>query len=149
LSPGVEGALGWLAERLQPPGGAVIRGLEQDLAREATLDGAWSRFCETAWTLGFSELRLVPAPDLSEALCERHDFAPRPWPMPEPGNGRPNGQSTWAFGLTSDGRIVATVTAHRRLSRVDFEPQDLVAVLQRLVDRFVGTPAPPAPSLDQ
>jgi hypothetical protein len=55
----------------------VIRGLEQDLAREATLDGGWWRVCETAWALGFVELQLVPAPEVADLLVERHDFAPR------------------------------------------------------------------------
>ncbi len=162
-------ALGWLAERLQPSGDAAIRGLEQDLSREATLDGGWWRVCETAWTLGFVELRLVPVPEVADLLAERHAFAPRPWPMPDQNGGGPNAQSTWAFNLTTDGRTIASLSARRRLSRVDFEPMDFAAAVQGLIERFVAVPqgsggervagsghpdtaatvAAPVPSLDQ
>ncbi len=136
----VGGALGWLAERLQPSGDAAIRGLEQDLSREATLDGGWWRVCETAWTLGFVELRLVPVPEVADLLAERHDFAPRPWPMLDQNGGGLNAQSTWAFNLTTDRRTIATLTARRRLSRVDFEPMDFAVALQGLIERFVAAP---------
>jgi fermentation-respiration switch protein FrsA (DUF1100 family) len=131
-------ALDWLAERLQPSGDAAIRGLEQDLARESTLDASWWRVCETAWTLGFVELRMVPVPEMSDILVERQDFAPRPWPMPDAERGRPAAQSIWAFTLSRGGRTVATLTARRRLSRVDFEPLQFVRAIQGIVDRFVG-----------
>jgi hypothetical protein len=130
--------LGWLADRLQPSGDAVIRGLEQDLSRETTLDGGWWRVCETAWALGFVELRLVPAPEVADLLVGRHDFAPRPWPMPDQDDARSNAHSTWAFHLKADGRTIATLTARRRLTRMDFEPLHFVAAVQGLVDRFVG-----------
>jgi hypothetical protein len=134
-------ALDWLAERLQPSGDAAIRGLEQDLARESTLEGSWWRVCETAWTLGFVELRMVPVPDAADTLMERQDFAPRPWPLQDPGNGRPAAQSTWAFTLCRGGCPIATLTARRRLGRVDFEPLQLVRAIQGIVDRFVAVPA--------
>jgi len=137
VSSVVGGALDWLAERLQPSGDAAIRGLEQDLSREATLEGGWWRVCETAWALGFVELQLVPTPEVADLLAERHDFAPRPWPMLDHEDGRPVAQSTWAFNLTSGGRTIATLTARRRLSRVDFEPLQFVAVVQGLVGRVV------------
>lgn len=50
-------------------------------------------------------------------------------------------QATWAFRLTVAGRPVATVTARRRLGRVDFEPLRFVRAVQGLVDRFVVVPA--------
>jgi hypothetical protein len=125
-----------LAERLHPPGDAVLRGLEHDLSRETTLDGAWHRICETAWALGFVELRLIPAPDAADLLGDRQACVPRPWPLLDQDAGRPIAQSTWAFGLTRDGRPVATVSARRRLGRVDFEPTRFVAALQGLIDRF-------------
>lgn len=137
------GAVAWLAQRLQPPGDAILRGLEQDLTRETTLDGGWWRVCETAWTLGFVELRLVPAPEAAHLLAERYGFAPRPWPLLDRHDGRPNAESSWAFGLTVDGRHFATVTARRRLTRVDFEPQQFVAAVQGLVNRFVIGPSAP------
>jgi hypothetical protein len=143
--------LGWLAERLQPSGDAAIRGLEQDLAREATLEGGWWRVCEAAWTLGFVELQLVPTPEVADLLAERHDFAPRPWPMLDHEDGRPVARSTWAFSLTSGGRTIATLTARRRLTRVDFEPLQFAAVVQGLVERFavVRSADGPAPATGQ
>lgn len=130
-------ALDWLAERLQPSGDAAIRGLEQDLSRETTLEASWWRVCETAWTLGFVELQVVPVPGMADSLPERHDFAPRPWPRLDDGNGRPAAQSTWAFDLSRGGRTIATLTARRRLGRVDFEPLQLVRAIQGIIDRFV------------
>jgi hypothetical protein len=67
-------------------------------------------------------------------------FAPRPWPLLDQADGLPSAQSTWAFGLLAAGRPVATVTARRRLGRLDFEPLRFVAAVQGLVDRFVGVP---------
>ncbi len=131
-------ALDWLAERLQPSGDAAIRGLEQDLSRESTLEGSWWRVCETAWTLGFVELQLVPFPEMADSLPARHDFTPRPWPRPDEDDRRPAAQSTWAFNLSHGGRTVATLTARRRLGRVDFEPLRLVRAIQGIVDRYVG-----------
>ncbi len=137
MSTVVGEALDWLAEKLQPSGDAAIRGLEQDLSRESSLEGSWWRVCETAWTLGFVELRMVPVPEMADMLVERHDFAPRPWPLPDHGDGRPAAQSTWAFNLSCGGRTAATLTARRRLGRVDFEPLQLVRAIQGIVDRFV------------
>jgi hypothetical protein len=133
----VGGALDWLAGRLQPSGDAAVRGLEQDLSRETTLDGSWWRICETAWALAFVELQLVPTAEGAGLLAARHDFAPRPWPSLDHENGRPAPQSTWAFHLTAGGRVIATLTARRRLGRVDFEPLKLVAAIQGVIDRFV------------
>ncbi len=155
MSSVVGEALDWLAERLQPSGDAAIRGLEQDLSREATLDGSWWRICETAWALGFVELHLVPTAEGVDLLAGRQDFAPRPWPNVDDGEERPSAQSTWAFHLTAGGRTVATLTARRRLGRVDFEPLQLVATVQGVIDRFVAVgsadrpPAAPGhPTLD-
>ncbi len=157
MSSVVEGALDWLAERLQPSGDAAIRGLEQDLSRESTLEGSWWRVCETAWALGFVELQLEPTPEGADLLAERHDFAPRPWPLTGEGNGHPSGQSIWAFHLSAGGRTIATLTARRRLGRVDFEPLQFVAAIQRTIDRFVvvqsaglpaSAPAQPAGKLE-
>ena len=138
MSSVVGGALDWLAERLQPSGDAAIRGLEQDLLRETTLDGCWWHICETAWALGFVELQLLPTAEGMDLLAERQEFAPRPWPMLDQEDGRPSAQSTWAFHLTAGGRTVAMLTARRRLSRVDFDPLQLVAAIQKVVDRFVA-----------
>jgi hypothetical protein len=129
-----------LAESFVPPGDSALRGLEIDLSRVATLDQGWLRLCDTAWALGFVELRLVPVPDACGLLAERHAFAPRPWPMLDRSDGVSTAQSTWAFGLTLAGRPLATVTARRRLGRVDFEPLGFVAAMQGLVDQFVTAP---------
>ena len=137
MSSVVEGAWDWLAERLQPSGDAAIRGLEQDLSRETTLEGSWWRVCETAWALGFVEVELAPTPEGADLLAERRDVAPRPWPLVDDEERPPAAQSTWAFHLTSGGRAIATLTARRRLGRVDFEPMQFVAAIQRVVDRFV------------
>lgn len=134
----MESVLDWLAERLHPPGDAVLRGLEHDLSRETTLDGAWQRICEAAWALGFVELWVLPAPDAGHLLCDRYALAPRPWPLLDQGAGRPSAQSTWAFGLTRDGQPIATVSARRGLGRVDFDPTRFVAAVQGALDRFVG-----------
>jgi hypothetical protein len=137
VSTVVSEALDWLAERLQPSGDAAIRGLEQDLARESSFEASWWRVCETAWTLGFVELRMVPARDVADIVLDRHDFAPRPWPMADAEAGQPAAQSTWAFNLTGGGHTIATLTARRRLARVDFEPLQLVRAIQGIIDRFV------------
>jgi hypothetical protein len=133
----VGGALDWLAERLQPSGDAAIRGLEEDLSRQMTLDGCWWRICDTAWALAFVELRLAPTEEGVDLLAERHNFAPRPWPSLDREDGQPAPQSTWAFHLTAGGRVVATLTARRRLGRVDFEPLQFLAAVQGVIDRFV------------
>lgn len=135
--------LGHLVARLVrglfvPPGDLALRGLEHDLARVASLDQGWERLGHTAWALGFVELRLAPEPWAGDLLAERQALAPRPWPTLDR---RRQAHSTWSFSLTVAGRPAATVTARRRLSRVDFEPQRLVAALQGLVDRFVAAPA--------
>lgn len=129
-----------LAESLLPPGDYALRGLELDLSRVATFEQGWLRLCDTAWTLGFVELRLVPAAGASDLLTEMHASAPRPWPMLDRSDGLAASQSTWAFGLIRAGRPFATVTARRRLGRVDFEPLGFVAAMQGLVDRFVAEP---------
>lgn len=137
----VTGALARLAESLLPPGDGALRGLEQDLARVATLDQGWRRLCDTAWALGFVELRMVPTPEALSLLAERHAIAPRSWTELDPTGGLLRAQATWAFGLLAAGRPVATVTARRRLGRVDFEPLRFVRAVQGLLDRFVAAPA--------
>jgi hypothetical protein len=124
-----------------PPDDAALRGLELDLARVADLEEGWRRLCETAWVLGFVELRVVPEPEAAHLLAERQAFAPRPWLLPDRENAPRDAQSSWAFGLTVAGQRVGTVTARRRLGRVDFDPQRFVAAVQGLVDRFVAVPA--------
>jgi len=134
------GVLARLVRGLLPPGDAALRELELDLSRVADLEQGWRRLCETAWTLGFVELRMAPEPLAAGLLAERQAFAPRPWPLLDRADGLPSAQSTWAFGLLG-GRPVATVTARRRLGRLDFEPLRFVAAAQVLVDRFVAAPA--------
>jgi hypothetical protein len=129
-----------LKSLLLPPGDAALRGLELDLSRVADLEQGWRRLCDTAWALGFVELRLVPEADAVDLLAERQDFAPRPWPSLDRGGPR-RAQSTWAFGLVAGGRPLATVTARRRLGRLDFDPLRFVGAVQGLVDRFVAAPA--------
>ena len=134
------GVLARQVRGLLPPGDAALRGLELDLSRVADLEQGWRRLCETAWTLGFVELRMVPEPLAADRLAERQAFAPRPWPLLDRAGGLPDAQSTWAFGLLSGGRPVGTVTARRRFGRVDFEPLRFAAAVQVLVDRFVAVP---------
>ena len=129
-----------LLRSLLPPGDMALRGLELDLSRVADLEQGWRRLCETAWTLGFVELRMVPEPLAADLLAERQAFAPRPWPLLDRADGLRDAQSTWAFGLSSGGRPVGTVTARRRLGRLDFDPLRFVGAAQVLVDRFVAAP---------
>ena len=136
----LRGVLARLVGSLRPPGDAALRGLELDLSRVADLEQGWRRLCETAWTLGFVELRMAPEPEAADLLAERQAFAPRPWPLLDRTDGLPSAQSTWAFGLLAAGRPVATVTARCRLGRLDFEPLRFVAAVQVLVDRFAAVP---------
>ena len=49
----------------------ALRGLELDLSRVADLEQGWRRLCETAWTLGFIELRMAPEPEAADRFAER------------------------------------------------------------------------------
>ena len=77
--------LAWFAYRLRPTGDAALRGLEAELSRVTTFDEGWARVCDTAWSLGFVELRLLPLPGASDLLEERHGFAAAAAPRPGAG----------------------------------------------------------------
>ena len=64
----LRGVLARLVRSLRPPGDAALRGLELDLSRVGDLEQAWRRLCETAWTLGFVELRMAPEPEAADLL---------------------------------------------------------------------------------
>jgi UDP-GlcNAc:undecaprenyl-phosphate GlcNAc-1-phosphate transferase len=130
-----------LAAGVRPAGDAALRGLEEDLAGTRTLDEGWRRLCETAWTLGFKELHVVPQSDAVERCPELHGFAP-PYvhgertPLAE--------EATWSFFAEIDGRVVAEVVARRPLDRVDFEPGRFMAAVEGLVGRGREWPVTPA-----
>ena len=126
-----------LAAGVRPAGDAALRGLEEDLAGTRTLDAGWRRLCETAWTLGFKELRVLPQPKGVDACPELHAFAP-PY---EQGAQPPREEAAiWSFFAEIDGQFVAEVVARRPLDRVDFEPGRFVAAVEGLLRLGIASP---------
>jgi len=126
-----------LAAGVRPAGDAALRGLDEDLSRMDDPERGWRRLCETAWTLGFLELHIVPQPDVAETCPERHAFAPahhhaERMPLAE--------EATWSFFAEVGGHVVAEVVARRPLDRVDFEPGRFVAAVEGLVSREFAEP---------
>jgi hypothetical protein len=126
-----------LAAGVRPAGDAALRGLEEDLSRTDDPERGWRRLCETAWTLGFLELHVVPCPRLAEMCPERHAFAPahnhaERMPLGE--------EATWSFFAEIGGQVMAEVVARRPLDRVDFEPGRFVAAVEGLLSRGVARP---------
>jgi UDP-GlcNAc:undecaprenyl-phosphate GlcNAc-1-phosphate transferase len=126
-----------LASGLRASGDAALRGLEHDLSKVTDVDQGWRRLCQTAWSLGFTELHLTPKPDHVLSLPERHSFAP-PVTGPEAFEDPPAADATWSVDLVANGDVVAEVVARRPLDRVDFDPMRFAAVLEGLVARHLA-----------
>ena len=118
-------AIAELAGLVRPSGNDLLFGLDHDLGQVPTLDQGWRRLCETAWALGFVELRLSD-PAITPALSWLQATVP--------GGGA--AASSWAFELTLAGRRAAVMTARRGANGLEFDPERLVAAVQVLATRF-------------
>jgi hypothetical protein len=130
-----------LTAGLRASGDAALQGLELDLARTDDPEWAWSRLCETAWALGFRELRVVPRPDVEPGLSARAATAPHHAASGDRRNRL--GEAAWAFAVETGGRVVADVVARRVLDRTDFDPGRFVAAVQRVASLPAPSPAAP------
>jgi hypothetical protein len=119
-------AIAELAGLVKPSGNGLLFGLEDDLGQVPTCDQGWRRLCETAWPLGFVELRLTPDPAVAPGLPPCHATVP--------GGGA--AMSSWAFELALDGRRAAVVTARKGENGLEFDPTRFVGAVQVLVARF-------------
>jgi UDP-GlcNAc:undecaprenyl-phosphate GlcNAc-1-phosphate transferase len=128
-----------LTAGLRASGDAALQGLELDLARTDDPEWAWSRLCETAWALGFRELRVVPRPDVAPGLSARAATAPHHAASGD----RRLGEAEWAFAVETGGRVAADVVARRVLDRADFDPGRFVAAVQRVASLRAPRPAVP------
>ncbi len=124
-------AIAELAGLVRPSGNDLLFGLDHDLGLVPTLDQGWRRLCETAWALGFVELRIHPVLEAAPGLSGLHASAP--------GGGAV--AATWAFELTLAGRKAAVMTARKGDNGLDFDAKRFVAAVQVLVSRFGGTAA--------
>jgi UDP-GlcNAc:undecaprenyl-phosphate GlcNAc-1-phosphate transferase len=127
-----------LAAGVRPAGDAALRGLEEDLAGVSTLDQGWRRLCETAWTLGFKELHVVPQADTVETCPELHAFAP---PYVHEERLPRLEEATWSFVAEAGGRVVAEVVVRRPLDKIDFEPGRFIAAVEGLLSRGIASEA--------
>ena len=119
-------AIAELAGLVRPSGNDLLFGLEHDLGLVPTWDQGWRRLCETAWPLGFVELRFAPQPAVAPAL--------QPCRATVPGGGA--SASAWAFELTLDGRPAGVMTARKGENGLDFDSPRFVGAVQVLVARF-------------
>ncbi len=124
---------------MRASGDAALRGLDQELARTEAFEEAWDRVCDTAWALGFTELRLTPRAGFAELCPERHRFRPRPDLRPAALHGElePAAEATWRIEVVALDAVVAEVVARRPLQPFDFDPRRFAAVVQRQVAREV------------
>jgi hypothetical protein len=114
---------------VKPSGDHLVRRLEDDLGRVETLEQGWRRLGETAWALGFVNVRLIPDP-------AHEDVVPR-WYSEAPGGGAAT-RANWAFDVFLGGRRVAVVTMGRGENGLAFDPVGLTGAVQQLVGRFVA-----------
>jgi hypothetical protein len=119
-------AIAELAGFVRPSGDDLVFGLDHDLGRVPTLDQGWQRLCETAWALGFVELRLTPDAAVAPGVSPRQATVP--------GGGAV--ASSWAFEIVLEGRPAGVVTARRGANGLEFEPARFVEAVQVLVARF-------------
>ena len=119
-------AIAELAGLVRPSGNDLLFGLEHDLGLVPTWDQGWRRLCETAWPLGFVELRLTPDPAVAPGLP--------PSQASVPGGGA--AVSSWAFEVALEGRRAAVVTARKGGNGLQFDPSRFVGAVQVLVVRF-------------
>ncbi len=125
LRRAISGLLGYLL--LRPSGEELLRSLEAELHGAPSFDEGWRRLCETAWALGFVDVRITPAARLGASLPARHASVP----------GGGGAVTTWAFDVVLGGSRVATVTARLGENSLRFDPTRLVAAVQVLVRRFL------------
>lgn len=128
-----------LVSGLRASGDAVLRGLEQEIARTPEFAPAWEQVCVTAWSLGFTELRLLPRAAFADACPELHHFQPRPDLRPAAAHGElePLAEASWKIEVMALGGIVAEVIARRPLQTFDFDPRRFATIVQTLVAREV------------
>jgi hypothetical protein len=113
-------AIAELAGLVRPSGNDLLFGLEHDLGLVPTWDQGWRRLCETAWPLGFVELRFTrPGVSLRRVVrpCWRRAV------------------SSWALRWPSRGGA-AVVTARKGGIGLQFDPSRFVGAVQVLVVRF-------------
>jgi UDP-GlcNAc:undecaprenyl-phosphate GlcNAc-1-phosphate transferase len=127
-----------LAARARAPGDGALRGLEEDLRKADSLERAWDRICETAWSLGFEELHVEPRRESGKDCPELHAFAPAALPRAQR-RGFPD-KATWSFFVQVGGEPVARVVARRPLDRADFEPRRFVTAIERMVQQGTRWP---------
>jgi hypothetical protein len=114
-----------------PIGDIALRGLGQDLRRAGSFEAAWERLRETAWTLGFTELHLVPTASFAATRPERHDFAPRAATA-----GRVAGPTaSWSIPVEADGAVMGEVVARRPLEALDFDPMRFLSLVREVAGR--------------
>jgi UDP-GlcNAc:undecaprenyl-phosphate GlcNAc-1-phosphate transferase len=120
-------------------GEAALRGLEHDLERIQYFPEAWQRLCETAWTLGFTELHLAPRPDHEGHCPELHATDPEPDVDPAARRGElvPVTEAAWSIEVVARRTVVAEVVARRPLQVFDFDPRRFASIVQQLVARHV------------
>jgi UDP-GlcNAc:undecaprenyl-phosphate GlcNAc-1-phosphate transferase len=129
---------------LRASGDAALRGLEHEVERTPAFEDTWAHICATAWSLGFTEMHLVPRKEGGGRLRERHDRQHRPDLRPAAAHGElePVVEATWRIEVMAGGAIVAEVTARRPLQPFDFDPQRFAAIVQKAVAReAAGAPA--------
>ena len=119
-------AIAELAGLVRPSGNDLLFGLEHDLGRVPTWDQGWRRLCETAWALGFVELRLTPDPVVAPTVPPCHATVP--------GGGA--SASSWAFEVSIGEGRAAVVTARKGGNGLEFDSTRFVAAIQVLVARF-------------
>lgn len=113
---------------VKPSGDHLVRGLEDDLGRVETLEQGWRRLGETAWALGFVNVRLIPDP--------AHESVVPRWYSEAPGGGAA-ARANWAFDVFLRGRRVAIVTMGRGENGLAFDPVGLTGAVQQLLGRFL------------
>jgi UDP-GlcNAc:undecaprenyl-phosphate/decaprenyl-phosphate GlcNAc-1-phosphate transferase len=114
-----------------PIGDIALRGLGQDLRRAGSFEAAWERLRETAWTLGFTELHLVPTASFAATRPERHDFAARAATA-----GRVAGpNASWSIPVEADGAVMGEVVARRPLEPLDFDPMRFLSLVRDVAAR--------------
>lgn len=113
---------------VKPSGDHLVRGLEVDLGRVETLEQGWRRLGETAWALGFVNVRLIPDP--------AHESVVPRWYSEAPGGGAA-ARANWAFDVFLRGRRVAIVTMGRGENGLAFDPVGLTGAVQQLLGRFL------------
>ncbi len=112
----------------------MLRGLEHDLARVATLEQGWRRLCSAAWALGFTSVRLQPTEAFADFLPLRSAAGPERDRWHERRLGFPD--STWSFRLSAGGQPAAVLTLGLGRDMLDFNPGRFAEAVEALLGRF-------------